>query len=129
MAALLKWPYWVGNKRVEVRTDHGSFENWATDNLKTVGGPSPLQARWPELFSKFELHVGDFLSRLAYPACPALADVSIHGTIQADRDVRDAMAVEKEELLARPLVYQAVVAPVVTGSCWKAALRVTEAPA
>ena len=78
-----------------------------------MGGPSPHQARWHELFPKFDLHmvytlrpvnpVGDFLSRWAYPANPALGDVSIHGTAQAARDVRDMMAAEKEDLLARPL--------------------------
>ena len=104
---------------------------------KTVGGPSPRQARWHELFSKFDLHVvytpgpvnpvGDFLSRWANPANPALGDVSIHGTAQAARDVRDMMAAEKEELLARPLVFRAVVAPVVTRS--NAAPRAQGAPA
>ena len=71
--------------------------------------------------------VGDFLSRWAYPANPALGDVSIHGTAQAAGDVRDMMAAEKEELLARPLVFRAVVAPVVTRS--KAAPRAQGAPA
>ena len=42
---------------MEVRTDHRSLENWATEDLKTVGGPSPRQARWHELFSNFDLHV------------------------------------------------------------------------
>ena len=124
VAALFKWHGWMGNKRLEVRTDHHSLENWATEDLKNVGGPSRRQARWHELFSKVKLHVvytpgplkpvGDFLSRWAYPANPALDDVSIHGTAQAARDVRGMMAAEKEELLARPLVFRAVVAPVVT---------------
>ena len=102
-----------------------------------MGGPSPREARWHVLFSKFNLHVvytpgpvnpvGDFLSRWAYPANPALGDVSIHGTVQAAGDVRDMMAAEKEELLARPLVFRAVVAPVVTRS--KAAPRAQGAPA
>ena len=126
VAALLKWHVWVGNRRVEVRTDHRSLENWATEDLQTVGGPSPHQARWHELVFKFDLHVvytpgpvnpvGDFVSRWAYPANPVLGDVSIHGMAQAAGDVRDMMAVEKEELLARPLVFRAVVAPVVTRS-------------
>ena len=137
VAALLKWHGWVWNKRVEVRTDHCSLENWATVDLKTVGGPSPRQARWHELFSKFDLHVvytpgpvnpvGDFLSRWAYPANPALGDVSIHGTAQAAGDVQYMMAAEKEELLARPLVFRANMAPVVTRS--KAAPRDQGAPA
>ena len=91
----------VGNKRVEVCTDHHSPENWATADLKIVGGPSQRQARWHEFFSQLELHVvytpgplnpvDDFLSRWAYPASPALGDVSIHGTAQGDGDVRNLM--------------------------------------
>ena len=102
-----------------------------------MGDPSPRQAHWHELFSKFDLHVvhnpgpvnpvGDFLSRSAYPASPALGHVSMHGTGRAAGDVRGMMAAEKEELLARPLVFRAVVAPVVTRS--KAAPRAIGAPA
>ena len=126
VAALLKWHGLVGNKGVEVRTDHRSLENWATEDLITVGGPSPHQARWHELFSKFDLHVvytpgpvkpvGDFLSSWAYPSNPALGDVSIHGTAEAAGDVRELMAAEKEELLAGQLAFWAIVAPVVTRS-------------
>ena len=47
--------------------------------------------------------VGDFFSRWAKPANQALGDVSIHGTAEADGDVRDMMAAEKDELLARLL--------------------------
>ena len=100
-------------------------------------GPSPSQARSHELFSKLDLHVvytpgpvnpvGDFLSHSAYPANPALGNVSIHGTAQAAGEVRDMLAAEKDELLARPLVFRAVVAPVVTRS--NAAPRAIEAPA
>ena len=78
--------------------------------------PSPRQARWHDFLSDFDLRsvytpgpvnpAGDFLSRWAYPANPALGDVSIHGTAQAARDVRSMMAAEEEELLARPLVFQ-----------------------
>ena len=39
VAALLKWHGWGGNKRAEVRTDHRSLENWAPEDLKTVGVP------------------------------------------------------------------------------------------
>ena len=80
VAALLKWHGWVGNKRVEVCTDHRGSGNWATGDLETVGGSSPRQACWHELFFKFDLYlvytpgpvnlVGDFLSRSAYPANP-----------------------------------------------------------
>ena len=57
VAALLQWHCWVGNRRVEVSTDHGSLKDRATKELKTVGGPSPRQARWHELFCKFDLYV------------------------------------------------------------------------
>ena len=82
----------MGNKPGEVFTDQGSLENWATEDFETVGGPSPRQARWHELFSKLDVHVvytpgpvnpvGDFLFRWAYPANLASGDVSIHGTAQ-----------------------------------------------
>ena len=114
-----------------------SLENWATEDLKTVGGPSPRKASWHELVSKFDLNVvytpgpvnpvGDFWSRWPYPADPALGAVSINGTAQAAEDVRDMMVAEKEELLARPLVFRAVVAPANTRS--KAAPRAHGAPA
>ena len=42
---------------MEVRTDERSLENWSTKDLKTVGVPSPRQARWNHLFSKLDLHV------------------------------------------------------------------------
>ena len=93
VAALLKWHGWVGNKRVEVRTDNCSLEIWETEDHKTVVGHSPRQARWSELFSKLHLNVvsipgsvntmGDCLSCWAYPANAALGDVSINGTTQA----------------------------------------------
>ena len=139
VAALLRWHGWVGNKPPEVRTDHSSLQNLATEDLKTLGGPSPRQARKHELFSKLDLHVvytpgpvspvGDFLSRWAYPAKPALGDVSIHETAQADGDVRDMIAAEKEELLAGDLVFLAVVEPVVTRLRSNAAPRGQGAPA
>ena len=104
---------WFGGEQASGgRTDHRSLESLATEDLKTVGGPSPRQASWHELFSKFDLHVvytpgpvnpvGDSLSRWAYPANPAFGYVSIHGTAQAAGDVQDMMAAEEEELLARP---------------------------
>ena len=122
---------------MEVCTDHRSLESWGTENLKTVGVRSPRQARWRELFSKFDLQVvytpgpvnplGSFLCRSPYPANPAFGDVSIHGRAQAAGDERDMMAAEKKELLTRPLVFRAVVASVVTRP--KAAPRAIGAPA
>ena len=43
VAALLKWHGGLGNKRAEVRTDDRELENWATEDLQTVRGPSPRQ--------------------------------------------------------------------------------------
>ena len=138
VADLLKWHGWVATKRVEVRTDHCGLENWATHDLKAGGGPFPSHAHGDELFSKFDLHVvytngpvnpvRGFLSRWAYSANPALGDVFIHETAQVDGDVRDMMAAENEELLARPLVVRATVVPVVTRSRSKAEPRATGVP-
>ena len=139
VASLLKWHGCPGNEPVQVRTDHPGLEKCATEDLKTIRGTSPRQPRWHELFSNFDLHVvhtpgplnpvGDFLSRWAYPANPALGDVSIHGTAQGAGDVRDMIAAEKEELLAHPLVFRAVVAPVVTRIRSTAALLAQGSPA
>ena len=46
VAAFLKWHGWVGNKQMEVHTEHRSLEKFASEVLKTMGGPSPRQARW-----------------------------------------------------------------------------------
>ena len=91
---------------MEVRTDHRSLENWATEDLKNVGGPFPRQGRLHELFSTLDLHgvytpgplnpMGNFLSRSAYPANLALGNVSIHGKAQATGDVGDMTAAQKE---------------------------------
>ena len=122
-----------------VRTDHHSLENLATEDSKTVRGPSPPQARWHGIFSKFDLRVvytpgpvnpvDDFLSRWAYPAIPAFGDVSIHGTAQAAGDVLDMMAAKKEEVLARLLVFRAALAPVVIRYPSNAAPQAIAAPA
>ena len=57
VATLPKWHGLLGNKRVEVRTDHRSLENLTTEDLRTVGGPPARQAQWHELLSTFDLHV------------------------------------------------------------------------
>ena len=92
----------------------------------------------PNRDTKFDIHVvytlgpanpmGNFLSRWAYPANRALGDVSIHGTAQAAGDVRDMVAAEEEEFLASPLVFRAVVAPVVPTSRSNAASQAIGAP-
>ena len=91
VAALTKWAHWIAHALVVVLTDHQSLihlEGWHTDLFNAVDGPTGRRARWHELFSKFNLviqyikgvdnHVPDFLSRWAYPAKPAVWDVSRH---------------------------------------------------
>ena len=55
--------------------------------------------------------------------------MSIYGTAQANGVARHMMTAEKEDLRPRPLVFRAIVALVVTGSCSKAAPRAFGAPA
>ena len=93
---------------------------------------------WHELFSTFDLHVvytpgpvnpvGHFLSRWVHPANPALRNVSIHWTVQAEGGVRDVVAAEKEELFACPLVFPLVAAPAVSRFHSTAAPWATGAP-
>ena len=102
-------------------------------------GPSSREASGHELFSTFDVHVvytpwpvnplDDFLSGWAYPANVRVGDVSIHGTAQTNDNLQDMMAAGKEELIARPLVFWAVVAPVGTRSRSKTAPQAIVAPA
>ena len=92
ICALKKYQSWVGTNRVEVLTDHHSFEYWSTEHVNTVSGPAGQSARWHEFLSLFDLHVAylpgkynsvaDALSRWAYPASEACLSTNIHGTEQ-----------------------------------------------
>jgi hypothetical protein len=107
--ALQKWASYIGLQPVLILTDHKALEAWATETLDTPSGPAGRRARWHELFSKFDIHVtyipgkdnvaADALSRWAYPASKAFADVSLHGS-QADEEamegyIRDERAEER----------------------------------
>ena len=72
-----------------VLTDHEALESWATEVLDTPSRPAGRRSRWHEFFSGFNLTVAyipgventlaDVLSRWAYPASQALADLKKHG--------------------------------------------------
>ena len=74
-----------------MQTDHSAIEKWYKEDLCTVSGPSGRWGRWHDFVSRFHLlieytpvpdsHVGDALSRWAYPAGTA-PDTNFHGTDQ-----------------------------------------------
>ena len=94
VSALEKWAGWIGLQPVLVLTDHKAIEAWSKDVLITLSGVSGRRARWHEKLSRFKITivhvpgkdnvVGDALSRYAYPASQAFADVSWHGSVEDD---------------------------------------------
>ena len=110
VAALLKWPHYLTGIEVVVQTDHRTLESWHKDVISGVDGPSGRQARWHELFSKFNLKVeyikgtenpvGDFLSRWGYPANPSVWDVSVHGNAAATAEAEKFIQAELDESAA-----------------------------
>ena len=90
-----------------VLTDHKAIESWATELLDTPSGPAGRRARWHELLSKFDIEVvyvpgkdnvvADALSRWAYPASKAFADVSLHGSEEDDEAMRALIEQERSE--------------------------------
>ena len=105
--ALQKWESCIGNQPVLVLTDHKSLEAWAKEVLDTPSGPLGRRSRWHQIFSRFDLSVGyipgrentipDILSRWAYPASQAFRDISKHGTISDDEEMKENIRQEKEE--------------------------------
>jgi len=108
--ALTKWASWIGLQPILVLTDHISLENWTTEVLEvldTPSGPAGRRARWHEILSKFDICVeyvkekdntaADALSRWAYPASKAFADVSIHGSEKDDAEMRALIEEEHRE--------------------------------
>ena len=105
--ALQKWETWIGLQPVLVLTDHKAIESWAKELLETPSGPVGRRARWHQIFSKYDLSVGyipgkdntiaDILSRWAYPASQALRDISKHGSLADDQEMRALIAQEKLE--------------------------------
>jgi len=103
--ALLKWQSWKGLREVLVLSDHKALESWYNEHLDTPSGPLGRRGRWHEIFSRFYLRVEylpgednllpDALSRWAYPASQALADLTKHGSVQDDLDMQ--ALIEEEE--------------------------------
>ena len=87
-------------------TDHKALESWYNEHLDTPSGPLGRRGRWHEVFSRFYLTVEylpgednllpDVLSRWAYPASQAFADLTKHGSVQDALDMQ-ALIVEEEE--------------------------------
>ena len=90
---------WLGGEQKTWRSGRTTvaLESGLRRTLKTWGVSLQSKRVGIILFSKFHIHVvhtpgpvnpvDDFLYRWAYPANPALGDVSIHGTAQADGDL------------------------------------------
>ena len=107
--ALRKWAGYIGYKPVVILTDHRALEHWVTEHVDTPSGPAGRRARWHETLSKFDIVVKyvpgkdhivpDVLSRYAYPANKALADVSRHGNLEATLEARKI--IEEEETRRR----------------------------
>ena len=103
--ALQKWESWIGLQEVLVLTDHKALESWSNEVLDTPSGPLGRRGRWHEIFSRFNLKVEylkgednllpDVLSRWAYPASQALADLTKHGSVQ-DAINMQALTYEEE---------------------------------
>ena len=107
--ALQKWASWIGLQPVLILTDHKAIEQWATEVLDTPSGPAGRRGRWHEMLSKFNLEVAyvpgkdnvvaDALSRWAYPASQAFADISIHGSAEDDAQMEELIATEKAQMM------------------------------
>ncbi len=107
VVALLKWASYINYQPLLILTDHKSLESWHKELLDTPSGPAGRRYRWHELLSRFDVSVvyvpgkdnvvADALSRWAYPASRAFADVSVHGGEQDELDVEGLMAEERRE--------------------------------
>jgi hypothetical protein len=105
--ALRKWAGWIGFQPVLVLTDHKSLEHWTKEHVDTPSGPAARRGRWHETLSRFKIQVQyvpgkdklvvDAMSRWAYPASQALADLSKHGSLEAAREARALIKEEDEE--------------------------------
>ena len=85
-------------------TNHKALESWATEVLDTPSGPEgavPAGTKFfPVLTSPWhgvENTLADVLSRWAYPASQALADLTKHGSIQDEEEMEGFIKEEKEE--------------------------------
>jgi hypothetical protein len=84
-----------------------SLEAWKKEVLNTPNGPVGRRARWHQIYSKFDLTVGnipwqentiaDILGRWAYPASQASRDISKHGSAQDKEEMENFIREEKED--------------------------------
>ena len=105
--ALRTWAGWIGFQPVFVLTDHKSLENWTKEFVDTPSGPAARRARLHEALIPFQIEVkyspgkdnvvADAMSRWAYPAGKALADVSKRVSIESTREAHAIIEEEKRE--------------------------------
>ena len=104
VSALDKWAPIIGLQPVTILSDHKSLESWTKEVLDTLSGPAGRRARWHEFLSRFNIQViyvpgkcnqiPDALSRWAYPASQALADVSFHGSAADAAEMKEIIEEE-----------------------------------
>ena len=115
VSALEKWASWIGYQQVLIVTDHQTLQSWHREAFNAATGPSGRRARWHALLSMFRLEVvyvkgkdnvvPDALSRWAYPASRAYADISKHGSEDDKRDMQAILEQERmEERQCEPVV-------------------------
>ena len=110
VACLWKWAGWIGCSPVEIVTDHKALEEWTTNNVLTPSGPTGRKARWHEILSQFNLSVvykpgvsnivADAMSRWAYPASTEREDVTIHGSAESAKEVKNMEKQFKAEIFS-----------------------------
>ena len=107
VSALEKWASWIGFQPILVLTDHKTLESWHKEAFSAATGPTGRRARWHALMNMFDLQVvytpgkghivPDTLSRWAYPASRAWADVSRHGNAEDAQEMKKIILEERKE--------------------------------
>lgn len=106
VSILKKYASLIGLNPVLILTDHKSLENWTTEVLEGLGGPTGRRARWHLLLSHFKLEIryvkgennplADAMSRWAYPAGDG-EDNCFHGTPQEEEKMARLIEQERAE--------------------------------
>ena len=94
VSCLLKFQSWIGGQEITVKPDHSAIVKWYKEDFCTISGPLGRLGRWHEFLSRFNLliectprpenHLGDALSRWAYPAGTA-QDTNFMGVMPISR--------------------------------------------